>query len=201
MISRLNDGDPKRGARFNWRPQLYTVLIGLLLFVAIEICQADIALLLYTIAVAILLLSSVVLLICAAISKNRRRYLQQLLTLAILLAISIAGFVFDHRNPIAIRSAARWLIWSRDYKAQVLTQTLPANGELKHVEWDGWGMFAQDTYVFLVFDPTDSLAGPAKSHHPGKFNGIPCEVPLVRRLEPHWYAVVLYTSQGWGVCN
>jgi hypothetical protein len=201
MVSRSNGTNPKQVVRFNWPTQLYTVLIGLVLFVVIETCQADTALLIYIFVVPILLLSCIVLLICAAISKNRRRYLQQLLTLTIFLAISIAVFVFDDMNPIAIRSTARWLIWSRDYKAQVLRQTPPANGELKHMEWDGWGMFAQNTSVFLVFDPTDSLSGAAKSHQSGKFNGIPCEVPLVRRLESHWYTVVFYTSQGWDECN
>jgi hypothetical protein len=201
MTSRFNDTIPKQVAGFNWPAQLYAVLAGLVLFVVIETCQADLALLIYLFVVAILLLSCLVLLISVAISKNRRRYLQQLLTLTIILAISIAGFVFDHMNPIAIRSAARWLIWSRDYKAQVLKQTQPANGELKHIEWDGWGMFAQNTSVFLVFDPTDSLSGAAKSHQKGKFDGIPCEVPLVRRLESHWYSVVFYTSQGWDECN
>ena len=201
MISPSNDTNPKQVARFNWPAQLYTVLTGLVLFVVIEACQADIALLIYILVVPILLLSCIILLICVAISKNRRRYLQQLLTLTIILAISISVFVFDYRNPIAIRSTARWLIWSRDYKAQVLKQTSPANGELKHIEWDGWGMFAQNTSVFLVLDPTDSLSGAAKNHQPGKFNGIPCEVPLVRRLEPHWYAVVFYTSQGWDECD
>jgi hypothetical protein len=197
MTSRRNDTKPKQTAWFNSPAQLYAVLTGLVFFVAIETCQADIALFIYIFVVAILLLSCIVLLISAAISKNRRRYLQQLLTLAIILAMSIAVFVFDHLNPIAIRSTARWLVWSRDYKAEVLKQTQPANGELKHIEWDGWGMFAQNTLIFLVFDPTDSLLRAAKNHQPGKFDGIPCEVPLVRRLESHWYAVVFYTSQGW----
>jgi hypothetical protein len=201
MISLSSDINPKQVARFNWPAQLYTVLTGLVLFLVIETCQADIALLIYIFVVAILLLSCIVLLISAAISKNRRRYLQQLLTLTIILAILIAGFFFDNTNPIAIRSTARWLIWSRDYKAQVLKQMPPANGELKHIEWDGWGMFAQNTSVFLVFDPTDSLSGAVKSHQPGKFNGIPCKVPLVRRLESHWYTVVFYTSQVWDGCN
>jgi len=55
--------------------------------------------------------------------------------------------------------------------------------------------------VFLVFDPTDSLSAAAKSHSPGKFKGIPCEVPLVRRLESHWYTVRFYTDEYWGRRN
>ena len=92
-------------------------------------------------------------------------------------------------------------MWSYGYKKQVLAQPAPANGELKHIEWDGWGWAGQDTTVFLVFDPTESLAVAATSRQPGKFNGIPCEVFLVRRLEGHWYTVQNYTDQGWGECN
>jgi hypothetical protein len=87
-----------------------------------------------------------------------------------LIAVAIAW------NFFAIRSAARWLAWSRHYKPEVLAQP-NVTGELKHVEWDGWGSVGQDTTVYLVFDPTDSLSTAARDHHPGKFNGIPCEVP------------------------
>jgi hypothetical protein len=87
------------------------------------------------------------------------------------------------------------------YKEKVFAEPISAKGDLKHIEWDGWGMFGQDTSVFLVFDPTDSLAMAAISRLPGKFNGIPCEVFLVRRLESHWYTVQNYTDQGWGDCN
>jgi hypothetical protein len=94
------------------------------------------------------------------------------------------------------------LIWSRDYKAEVLAQKDSARGELKHVEWDGSGFpGAGDTTVYLVFDPTDALSAAAKSHRPGKFNGIPCEVSLVHRLESHWYAVRFYTDEWWGRRN
>jgi hypothetical protein len=51
-------------------------------------------------------------------------------------------------NYSAVRTAARWFVWSHDYKAQVLAQPASAKGDLKHMDWDGWGMFAQNTYVF-----------------------------------------------------
>ena len=82
-----------------------------------------------------------------------------------------------------MRSEVRWLWSSKTYKAQVLAQPVPANGDLRHIEWDGWGFAGSDTVVYLVFDPTDSLATAASSHGPGNFKGIPCEVPEVRRLE------------------
>jgi hypothetical protein len=61
---------------------------------------------------------------------------------------------------------------------------------LKHTEWDGWGWGGQDFSVFLVFDPTDSLSGPAENHQSGKLNGIPFEVSDVRRLDSHWYLII-----------
>jgi hypothetical protein len=101
-------------------------------------------------------------------------------------------------NHYAIRNNMRWLLGSRRYKAEVLAQSAPPNGELKHVEWDGWGFpGAGNTYVYLVFDPTDSLAAAAQKHEPGEFDGIPCRVLRVSRLEDRWYAVLFYTGQAW----
>lgn len=101
-----------------------------------------------------------------------------------------------------VRTTGRWLIHSKRYKAEIFAQPNSTNGELKHVEWDGWGFAgAGDTTVYLVFDPNDSLALAAKSRSPGKFSGIPCEVPSVRRLESHWYVVVFYTDTVWDHCS
>ncbi len=101
-----------------------------------------------------------------------------------------------------MRTSVRWLIRSKAYKTEILAQSNPSNGELKHMEWDGWGFpGAGDTVVYLVFDPKDSLAAAAKSHSSGKFSGIPCEVFNVKRLENHWYTVLFYTDTDWGHCN
>jgi len=110
MVSHSNDaGHAKPVARSSWRARLFTALSGLVLFVGIEICPADVALLLYIFIVAILLLSSIVLLVCAAIGKNRRRYLRQLSTLTIVLVVAVGVFIFGRMYPFAIRSEARWL--------------------------------------------------------------------------------------------
>jgi hypothetical protein len=102
----------------------------------------------------------------------------------------------------SIRSATKWFMWSQRYKREVLAQSGGTAGELKHIEWDGWGFpGAGDTTVYLVYDPTDSLSAAAKSRQPGKFVGIPCAVPLVSRLEREWYAVRFYTDEWWGRRN
>lgn len=97
-----------------------------------------------------------------------------------------------------VRADVRWALFSRRYKAEVQSQPKPAEGELKHMEWDGWGFpAAGDTLVYLVFDPDNSLAGAAESGSPGKFRGLPCEVVRVSRLESEWYSVLFYTDTHW----
>jgi hypothetical protein len=105
------------------------------------------------------------------------------------------------KNSDDIRFSERWLLHSSAYKAELLAQSCPQDGMLPHMEWDGWGGFGSDTVVYLVYDPQDSLQPAAKSHLSGKFKGIPCEVPCVRRLESHWYSVVYYTNSGWNDCG
>ena len=105
------------------------------------------------------------------------------------------------KNYSAVRDSTRWLLWSSDDKATVLSQPPSANGELQHIEWDDWGWGGNDPEVFLVFDPGDSLSAAAASQQRGKCGGIPCAVNLVRRLQSHWYAAPFYTDETWGQCN
>jgi hypothetical protein len=106
---------------------------------------------------------------------------------------------FGHNSTIS--NTARWIFRSRQYKAEVLARPNPTSEQLKHIEWDGWGWAGQDTQVYLVFDPTDSLSEAAKSRHPGKYKGLPCEVFRVRQLESQWYTVQFYTDEWWGRHN
>jgi len=176
------------GNRVGWRLPLYTVLGALILF---SIGPYDLSVVLYLFIVAIVSMF----LLTDAIGKRRR---QSLLALVIFWAVS-AVLV---RNYSAVRDECRWLVWSHEYKTKVLAERDSAAGELKHIEWDGWGFpGAGDTTVYLVFDPTDALSAAARSHRPGKFGGLPCEVPLVHRLESHWYAVRFYTDEWWGRRN
>ena len=140
---------------------------------------------------------SLVLLILAIRKKGRER-----LSILSMLVVYWGVSAVLVRNQLAVRDTARWFLWSKGYKAEVLAQPGSASGELKHVEWDGWGFpGAGDTVVYLVFDPNDLLAAEGKGHHTGKLSGIPCAVPLVRRLESHWYSVMFYTDTDWGHCN
>jgi len=113
------------------------------------------------------------------------------LAIAALIAIVVLWNFYD------VRATVKWLAFSRHYKSAVLSE--PAtNGELKHIEWDGWGgMPVGDWTAYVVFDPTDSLSAPSKSSTPAKYKGIPCDVILVRRLEKHWYSVVLEMNEFW----
>ena len=116
------------------------------------------------------------------------------------LALTVAAVLLSSVGCEKSSSAVKWLLYRHGYKAEVLAQP-SKNGELNHIEWDGWGWAGQDTTVYLVFDPTDSLSAAAKSNQPGKFSGIPCEVPVVHRLESHWYTVQFYTDEFWGRHN
>jgi hypothetical protein len=136
--------------------------------------------------------------IASAVRKKHKRSLSILLAMALYCGSSWWLF----RNSIDVRANERWLLHSKKYKAEVLAQPSPKNGELQHMEWDGWGFpGAGDTVVYLVYDPQDSLLPAAKSNISGKFKGISCEVVRVRRLESHWYSVLFYTDTAWDNCN
>ncbi|HET8825356.1 MAG TPA: hypothetical protein VFM77_09515 [Terriglobales bacterium] len=129
-----------------------------------------------------------------ALSRRSRFVLYAVLAVVIVLAVLALWDLYS------VRAATKWLAMAHHYKAEVFAQR-SASGQLKHIEWDGWGMAGQDTTVYLVFDPTDSLSLAAASERSGKFDGLPCEVFQVRRLENQWYAVQFYTNESWGRTN
>ena len=79
------------------------------------------------------------------------------------LALTVAAVLLSSVGCEKSSSAVKWLLYRHGYKAEVLAQP-SKNGELNHIEWDGWGWAGQDTTVYLVFDPTDSLSAAAKSN-------------------------------------
>jgi len=155
--------------------------------------------LLYILVIApIICLTCLVLIVTSAIRKKPRRSLSMLLTLVAFLVVSVALL----KNEGLLRPWLRWSLWSRRFKAEVLAQPTPANGQFKHIEWDGWGGTpVGDWTAYVVFDPTDSLSGAAKSDSSGRFSGVPCSVDHVRRLESHWYSVVLGMNEWWDQCD
>ena len=100
-----------------------------------------------------------------------------------------------------VRDHVRWFFLSKVYKARVLAQSVSAKQDLQHTQCDLWGFAGMDTTVFLVFDPTDSLAELSDAQPPIKAHGLPCDVACVRRLDRQWYAVLFYTDTYWGQGN
>ncbi|MDR3793276.1 MAG: hypothetical protein P4L03_07840 [Terracidiphilus sp.] len=101
------------------------------------------------------------------------------------------------RSTDTLRPTLRWMLWSKQYRAQLRAQPAPDKGELPNVEWDGWGWAGMDTDVYLVFDEKDTLREALKTHQSGKSPGIPCDVARVQRLEKSWYSVTFYTGSYW----
>ena len=182
--------------QFNWRLPFAALLGTPLIFLILAISQRESLVYLFFV-VPIISLLLIVPAVYSAIGRNRIRCLSILSMLAIFWILSVPLF----KNYLAIRSAARWSIWSNDYQAQVTAQPIPANGNVKHLNWDAWGWGGENTEVYLVFDPSDSLSAAAKSHQPGKFDGLPCKVDRVFRLERNWYAAQFYTGTDWDHCN
>jgi hypothetical protein len=152
-----------------------------------------------TFLLSALIAAIVVVIMSVIFSLSVRRQTMAALSMAVTFG-ALSWLLFTASDDV--RSTGRWLINSGKYKAEILAQSNPANGELKHVEWDGWGFVGSgDTTVYLVFDPNNSLAAAAESRSPGKYSGIPCEVPEVRRLENSWYTVKFYTDTAWGFCS
>ena len=191
MIEKATEGD-----QFNWRLPLAALLGTFVIFLILAIFQSESLVYLFFV-VPIISLFLIVCAVYSAVAGKKRRCLAILSMLAIFWVLSVPLF----KNYLAIRSAERWLIWSGDYKSRFAAQPTSANGDLKHVFWDGWGWGGENTEVYLVFDPTDSLSAAAKSHQPGKFDGLPCKVDRVFRLEPNWYAAQFFTGTDWDHCN
>jgi hypothetical protein len=181
--------------RFNWWLPFYGLLGAAIVLLPKMVLGNDIGTFLATALVAAI----VGVILFVILLRTVRR--QSAAALSMVVVFGAASWLL-FRVSDDVRTTGRWLIESRKYKAAILAQPDPANGELKHAEWDGWGFAGSgDTTVYLVFDPSDSLAAAAKSRSAGKYKGIPCEVPHVRRLENRWYTVLFYTDTDWNHCS
>jgi hypothetical protein len=185
------------GDRFDWRLPLCAAIGALVLFAPIMLYGGDVVVggLLY---VFVAFPSISLILLIVAIRQKGLRRLGVLSMLVVYLAVSWVLLM----NSYELRTTTRWLLWSKNYKANVLAQPESPNGMLRHIEWDGWGYPGSgNTVVYLVFDPNESLSTVASNHSAGRFSGIPCEVPLVRRLESHYYTILFYTDTDWNHCK
>ena len=183
----------------DWLLPWYAAASALAMFLPIELYSSQWGALLYAIfAVPFFSVAIVVNAVIAFVRRKPRRGLAMMCTLLAFVATSWALL----RNQQLLRTEVRWLFASETYKSEMLVSPIPRNGEVRHIEWDGWGFpGAGDTTVYLVFDPSDSLSVAAKRYSPGRYQGLPCEVPDVHRLEKNWYTVLFYTDTDWEHCS
>jgi hypothetical protein len=194
----------RESGRFNWMLPSFAALVVVVVYLSMALWAEDAEFFVSTllIAPALTLVSIASIVYALIVRKSRHKRLTLLFTVAALWLACIFMFFFDAKYDIAIRTASRWLIWSRNYKTEVTAQWPSRNGEFKHIEWDSWGLVpAGFTTAYLVFDPSDSLSAAAKRGQPGKVDGIPCAVLKLNRLEKNWYTVVFYTDQDWNHCD
>jgi hypothetical protein len=193
MVSRLGVFDVQQTAdshMFARRMAICAVVSLVLIVLSLTFAASDLGAVL---GFGIALVSALALLTHCVANKDRQRFT----ALFVLMAYVFAA-ILPMWNHSFVRDHVRWTLLSGGYKAKVLAQ--PRSGELKHAEWDHLGGFAGigNTAVYLVFDPTDSLAGAADALSPIKARGLPCEVVRVRRLSRQWYAVLFYSDTYWG---
>jgi hypothetical protein len=175
--------------RFNWLLPFFAAIGALILFVPIIYFGGNSGILLVLFAPVI----SFTLLVVALIHAFRKRVLRGLAVLSMLVVYwAVSWFLL--MNFHELHSTIQWSLQKKEWKMKLQAQPDFSNGELEHTIWDGSGIPCCDTWVYLVFDPKDSLLAAAKSRSPGRFSGIPCEVHRVHRLESHYYSILFYTD-------
>ncbi len=195
QLNKMKSDSTSERDQLGWQMPMYAVLAAVIVFLPSLISSKTEVLYIFVIVPGLALIS-----ICVLIYAAVSRRLPTAMMVATFCVVSAVAFLYNFQ----IRTFTRWLLWSGQYKKEVLAEPTPVNGDLKHIEWDGWGWGGQDFSVFLVFDPTDSLSGPAQNDQLGKLNGIPCEVSYVRRMDSHWYIVFFdgYVDQSsWDSCR
>jgi hypothetical protein len=191
-------------SRFNWMLPLCAafVVIAVYLSMAFWAEGSEFFISLLLVAPVLIVVSIALVVYALVVRKGRQRRLTLLCSVAALWVSAAGMFLLDGKYDFAIRTSARWLIWSDSYKAEVLAQPLQRNGNFKHIDWEDFGFAGVgDETAYLVYDPSDSLSGAANSGRVGKFDGMPCAVPKVNRLEKHWYIVMFYADQDWNHCD
>jgi hypothetical protein len=178
-------------ARERWRRRLFWLAgAGLFVFVPLQLLDYDEASFGFA---CVALIVSAILMFLAFTSRS-------LIGAAVTAAYIAAAWALLTNDIYPLREKVRWVALASQYTADVLATPAPPRRQLRHVVWDAWGWVGLDTYVYLVFDPTDSLLATSRLKSPGKPPGIACAVNSVHRLAPQWYSVRDYTSKQWDLC-
>jgi|SRR5580658_7951688 hypothetical protein len=118
------------GGQPNLRAYRYAILAAIVVLIPL-IIVSNLDVLHLFIAAPVLLIIGVCVLIYAAVRRN----LRMAVALAVFWTVSALLFIY----PSEVRIPIKWLLWSSEYKNQVLAQPAPSNGDFKHIEGDGWG--------------------------------------------------------------
>jgi hypothetical protein len=132
----------------------------------------------------------------AIVLSSAREGRSRMVCFASLFPFFLLGWAMVRHHEV-VRSEVRWLYDSRLWKQRVLEEPARSPDGLKCAIWDGWGMFAQDTDVYLVYSPDDAL----RNYSPTNLRGLPKPVWHVQRLEKYWYSVTSFTNDGWDGCR
>ena len=149
-----------------------------------------------------LAMAGFVFLVAAACVRGLRSRLSMLCVTAMLWGLTPPLLALGDRYGSLVDSRLRWWCWGGYYRRLVLAQ--PAQvGELRHVEWDGWGIAGNEITAYLVFDPDPDAVVPSRAglREGGQVHGIPCGVADTDRLSPHWSIVTMYTNTDWNQCD
>jgi hypothetical protein len=190
----VNDRQKTSGVPYDWKLPWYAAAGACAVFLPDTYYFGDIAALFYE-----LLAAPIVCLALLALTLRKRglRWVSVTSTFGIFAAVSWTFVV----HGFEIHRAVKWSLEGQRYKVQVREAPTRKVGDLQHVEWDGWGWGGQDNTVYLIFDPNDVLLTATQKHSSGTFPGIPCKVPDVTRLEPHYYSALFYTDTSWDHCT
>lgn len=142
---------------------VFSAAVALIASLAAIVFTSDIGTLLYLIGIAIL--STLLLGIAIALRRGREQRLTSVAAFGAFLIVTVG--VLNSQQQI--RPHFLWLVWSDRYKSEVLANPAVANGEFKHMEWDGdgWGSGATGDWMgYVVFDPSDSLSAARKKNVP-----------------------------------
>jgi hypothetical protein len=145
--------------RFNWKLPLLATVAATIVMLGLFLYGDQPPLTYIFLIVPIACLSCLFCFVPFVIGTLRKRPTRDLSMLFAVVVFALVSRALLKTQDV-VRPWLRWLLWSQRLKAEVLAQPTPANGELKHIEWDSsGGTPVGDWTAYIVFDPTDSLAG------------------------------------------